>query len=603
MHVIATAGHVDHGKSTLVRALTGMEPDRLEEERRRGLTIELGFVWTTLAEGDEPLAFVDVPGHHRFLSTMLAGVGPVPAALLVVAADGGWEAQTAEHVAALDALGVRHGLVAITRSDLADPGPVRADVLERLRDTSFGGAGLEAIAVSARTGEGLDELRAALRRLTAALPVPERSGRVRLWVDRAFTIGGAGTVITGTLGQGTLRVGDDLELAGRGGVRAVRVRSLQSLERTEQEVGAVSRVAINLRGIPVGDVSRGDALLTPGADLLTREVDVACEAGAEVVSGWPAELVLHLGAASVPARLRPLGAGFARLTLEWALALRRGDRALLRDPGRQSVVAAVTVTDLDPPLLSRRGAAKERGEALSQGVDLVDEIARRGAVQRSVLARLGLLPVGAVLPAGLREVRGRVVTEKDWERWTIRLREVVEQARKKDPLSQGIAPAEAAALAGIPAVELIDPLAQAAKLQMQGGRVSGARALPAAAQAAVDQLIARLRANPFDAPDAGELANAGITSQVLAAAERHGLLLRLTGTTGPVVLLPGAPELALRRLATLPQPFTVSDARAALETSRRIAVPLLEHLDATRRTRRVDTSGRVIVTNAAPGNK
>ena len=599
MHVIATAGHVDHGKSTLVRALTGMEPDRLEEERRRGLTIELGFVWTTLdSDGESPsetVAFVDVPGHHRFLSTMLAGVGPVPAALLVVAADGGWEAQTGEHAAALNALGVQHGLVAITRSDLADPEPVRTDVLKRLQSTSFGGDGLEAIAVSARTGEGLPELRAALLRLTGSLPAPERSGRVRLWVDRTFTIGGAGTVITGTLGEGTLRVGDDLELAGRDGVRAVRVRSLQSLGRSEQEVGAVSRVAINLRGISVAEVSRGDALLTPGADLRTREVDVTLEAASEQIDALPAELVLHIGAASVPVRLRPLGAGFARLSLDWALPLRRGDRALLRDPGRQSVAAALIVTDLEPPALNRRGAARERSQALNRGVDLVAEVSRRGAIQRSALARLGLLPSDAVLPNGLREVRGRVVTDADWERWKIRLREVVEEARKSDPLSQGLAAAEAASRAAIPANELVEPLAQAAKLQMRAGRVSGVDALPPAAQAAVDQLVKRLRADPFDAPDAGDLAAAGMTPQMLAAAERHGLLLRLVGNTGPVVLLPNAPDEALARLAALGSPFTVSDARGALGTSRRIAVPLLEHLDATRRTRRVDATTRVVV--------
>ena len=599
MHVIATAGHVDHGKSTLVRALTGMEPDRLEEERRRGLTIELGFVWTTLdSDGESPsetVAFVDVPGHHRFLSTMLAGVGPVPAALLVVAADGGWEAQTGEHAAALNALGVQHGLVAITRSDLADPEPVRTDVLKRLQSTSFGGDGLEAIAVSARTGEGLPELRAALLRLTGSLPAPERSGRVRLWVDRTFTIGGAGTVITGTLGEGTLRVGDDLELAGRDGVRAVRVRSLQSLGRSEQEVGAVSRVAINLRGISVAEVSRGDALLTPGADLRTREVDVTLEAASEQIDALPAELVLHIGAASVPVRLRPLGAGFARLSLDWALPLRRGDRALLRDPGRQSVAAALIVTDLEPPALNRRGAARERSQALNRGVDLVAEVSRRGAIQRSALARLGLLPSDAVLPNGLREVRGRVVTDADWERWKIRLREVVEEARKSDPLSQGLAAAEAASRAAIPANELVEPLAQAAKLQMRAGRVSGIDALPPAAQAAVDQLVKRLRADPFDAPDAGDLAAAGMTPQMLAAAERHGLLMRLVGNTGPVVLLPNAPDEALARLAALGSPFTVSDARGALGTSRRIAVPLLEHLDATRRTRRVDATTRVVV--------
>ena len=173
MHVVATAGHVDHGKSTLVRALTGMEPDRFEEERRRGMTIDLGFAWTELP-GGEVVAFVDVPGHERFVPTMLAGVGPVPAVLLVVAADEGWMPQTAEHVAALDALGVRHGVVAVTRADLAEPVATADDVRARLADTSL--AGLPSVAVSARTGAGLDELRAALAELVGVAAGARRHG-------------------------------------------------------------------------------------------------------------------------------------------------------------------------------------------------------------------------------------------------------------------------------------------------------------------------------------------------------------------------------------------------------------------------------------------
>src|SRR4051794_38306638 len=204
MHVVATAGHVDHGKSTLVRALTGMEPDRWAEERRRGMTIDLGFAWTTLASG-ATLAFVDVPGHERFVPTMLAGVGPVPAAMIVVAADEGWMPQSAEHLAALDALGVRHGLLVVSRADLADPRPVLRRAAEEIAGTSLGA--VEAVAVSAVTGVGLDELRGALGRLVGGLPAPA-GGPVRLWIDRAFTIKGAGTVVTGTLGAGELRTGD-----------------------------------------------------------------------------------------------------------------------------------------------------------------------------------------------------------------------------------------------------------------------------------------------------------------------------------------------------------------------------------------------------------
>ena len=188
MQVIATAGHVDHGKSALVRALTGMEPDRWAEEQRRGLTIDLGFAWMTLPGGDR-VAFVDVPGHERFVPNMLAGVGPVAAVLLVVAADGGWMPQSAEHLAAIDAVGIRHGLLAVTRCDLADAGPAMRQALDVVSRTSLGT--VEAVAVSAVTGTGLAELRDALARLVAALPAPDPAAPVRLWVDRSFSIRGS----------------------------------------------------------------------------------------------------------------------------------------------------------------------------------------------------------------------------------------------------------------------------------------------------------------------------------------------------------------------------------------------------------------------------
>jgi selenocysteine-specific elongation factor len=615
MHVIATAGHVDHGKSTLVRALTGMEPDRLAEERRRGLTIELGYAWTTLPSGEQ-IAFVDVPGHHRFLSTMLAGVGPVPAAILVVAADGGWEAQTGEHVAALDALGVRHGLVAITRSDLADPAPVRAELASRLHDTSLGSDGdIELIAVSGRTGAGLGELRSALDRLVARLPAPQPSGRIRVWVDRAFTIGGAGTVVTGTLGQGTLSLGDELELAGAERVRPVRVRGLQALGGDEKSVAAVARVAVNLRGVGVAEVARGDALLTPGADLLTRTVDVevqvpaddqadeqaAIQAGVQAgIADLPSELVFHIGSAAAPARLRPLGHGFARLMLSADVPLRRGDRGLLRDPGRHSVAAAVVVADVEPPALERRGAAQARAFELAKGLDPLAEVSRRGAVSRDRLQLLGVLDSDAPLPDGLFEVSGLVVNAADWREWMGQLRSVVAKAAERDPLAAGLPFAAAAKQAGIPELRLVGPLAEAAGLRLTGGRVTApGDELPAQLRSALRSISERLRADPFNAPDANDLSAAGMTSQMLAAAERAGELLRLGGPSGPVVLLPDAPDIAVRRLAALAAPFTVSDARQALATTRRVAVPLLEYLDATRRTRRVDANGRVLVSRPA----
>ncbi len=269
MQVIATAGHVDHGKSALVRALTGMEPDRWAEERRRGLTIDLGFGWTTLP-GGERVAFVDVPGHERFVPNMLAGVGPVPAVLFVVAADGGWMPQSAEHLAAVDAVGIRHGLLAVTRCDLADPGPATRQALGWLSRTSLGA--VPAVAVSAVTGAGLPELRDALARLVAALPVPDPAAPVRLWVDRSFSIRGAGTVVTGTLPAGTLTTGQELLLTPS--LRPARIRGLESMNEPVTSATGVTRVAVNLRGVPADVPARGMALTEAGRWTLTRLLDV-----------------------------------------------------------------------------------------------------------------------------------------------------------------------------------------------------------------------------------------------------------------------------------------------------------------------------------------
>jgi selenocysteine-specific elongation factor len=224
MHVIATAGHVDHGKSMLVRALTGMEPDRWEAEQRRGMTIDLGYAWMTLPSGEQ-VAFVDVPGHERFVTNMLAGAGPAPAVMFVVAADEGWKPQSAEHLAAIDALGVREGILVVTRADLADPGPAVKQAAAKIAETSLGrGSGPEAVAVSALTGQGIPDLVAALGRLAARLPRPDPAHAVRLWLDRVFAIKGSGTVVTGTLQEGTVRTGDELALAPV--LRPLRIRGV-----------------------------------------------------------------------------------------------------------------------------------------------------------------------------------------------------------------------------------------------------------------------------------------------------------------------------------------------------------------------------------------
>ncbi|HET6877905.1 MAG TPA: selenocysteine-specific translation elongation factor [Jatrophihabitans sp.] len=613
MHVIATAGHVDHGKSTLVRALTGMEPDRWAEERKRGMTIDLGYAWMATGSGAQ-LAFVDVPGHQRFIGNMLAGLGPAPAVLFVVAADEGWSRQSQEHLAAVHALRLRAGVLAVTRSDLADPAPVLADARARIARTSLGE--LPAVAVSGVTQSGLAELREALEQLAARLPQPDAGARVRLWVDRSFTVRGSGTVVTGTLGAGSVRVGDELELRGR----RVSVRGIQSLGSARELVSGVARVALNLRGIATDEVRRGDALLTPEAWLHTRTLDVRLETDTEAsLDDLPAELVLHAGTASVPARLRPLGGSIARLHVPGPLPLQIGDRALLRDPGRQVVAAGVHVLDPDPPELRRRGAAAARADQLrdADGVpNAAIETSRRRAVHRDHLQALGVpaaqlshLAAHAAdggagrstaggADSGAVAVAGWFVAEPTWAEWTSRLPDELNRWSTAHPLEPGMPVAAVRRALGLPDSALVAGLAAGSGLVCEDGRVRrpGMPVSLGAAEPSVAELENRLTAEPFAAPSRDELAALHLGRRELAAAEKAGRLLRITDD---VVLLPSAPEHAVALLRSLPGPFTLSQARQLLGTSRRVAVPLMEYLDAQRFTERCNDQCRRLRDTAA----
>ena len=578
MDVIATAGHVDHGKSALVRALTGMEPDRWAEERRRGLTIDLGFAWTTLPSGRR-LAVVDVPGHERFVGNMLAGVGSVPAALVVVAADDGWSAQTAEHVAVLDALGVRHALLAVTKADVADPAPVLVDAAGRLAATSMGQ--VPAIAVSALTGAGLPELVTALEALLADLPVPDPAAPVRLWIDRAFTIRGAGTVVTGTLAAGAVAPGDRLQL----GDREVTVRGVQSLGEPVERATATARVALNLRGVAVDELSRGDALLTPSAFRASDVVDVTLTVPPD--ERLPAEPVVHVGSATVVARLRPLDGAVVRLRLASALPLRIGDRLLLRDPGSRRVMGA-DVLDVDPPELRRRGAARQRAAELATRptgtAGASAELARRRIVRHDDFVAMGWpVPLDATVQ-GPWLMAGGLADEL-----AARVPQVVTRYRQLRPLEPG-PPADVLRRAlDLPDAELLSAVVRSPFVLRDGRVVDAAAALPDAVQRAVDEIRARLSADPFAAPEAPELAAAGLGVRELAAAVRSGQLVRIADG---VYLAPGVELVARDRLTDLGDTFTLSQARQAWGTSRRVAVPLMEWLDARGVTVRLPDNSR-----------
>ncbi|MEV0172158.1 selenocysteine-specific translation elongation factor [Streptomyces sp. NPDC050803] len=583
MYVIATAGHVDHGKSTLVRALTGMQPDRWAEERRRGLTIDLGFAWAELGPGTT-VAFVDVPGHERFVPNMLAGVGPVPAALFVVAADEGWMPQSAEHLAALHALGVRHALLAVTRSDLADPGPATGEALAEIGRTSLGA--VEAVAVSAPTGAGLPELRAALRRLVARLPSPDLAAPVRLWIDRSFSVRGSGTVVTGTLAAGRMCVGEELEVAPLG--RTVRVRALQSLGRAVTSADAVARVAVNVRGVEPHEVRRGGTLLAPGRFRLGDLVDVRVHG--DPVASLPRQVMLHIGSAAVPAQVRPLGADTARLTLARPLPLRIGDHALLRNPGLHHVSGGVTVLDVVPPPLVRRGAAGARAKVLDTvdgRADQYAELRRRGLVRRADLERMGVAVT-------VRPVAGDWLADDGlWARLRSHLVGFVAHWQRGHPLEPGPPLDVARRALRLPDRALVHALL-APPLAVRDGRVVRADqrpALPPRVALAVEQVRAELATAPFAAPQAERLAELGLGPRELAAAVRTGALVRLAEG---VVLLPSGVRDAALALGALPQPFTVGAARVALGTTRRVAVPLLELLDRQGVTQRLPDDRRRI---------
>lgn len=628
-YVLATAGHVDHGKSTLVAALTGMEPDRWAEERKRGLTIDLGFAWTTLPSGRE-LAFVDVPGHERFLANMLAGLGPAPIVCFVVAADKGWQAQSSDHRDAIRALGITRGLIVITRADI-DPSTVaetESQVRAELAGTPLADAPV--LTVSATTGAGLGDLVECLDEVTAAAPAPDSEARLRLWVDRAFTIRGAGTVVTGTLTAGRLRTGDRVAIVGESTSAAVGIRGLQSRNSSAEEVVPQARVAVNLREVPAEDIHRGDALITPGAWPIVEIIDVRRTMGVELDDGVH-ELMLHIGTAAVPVHIRPFDRDHARLTLERALPLQVRDRIVLRNPGSRNVFAGVVVLDIDPPELGRRGAGARRGAELStrpETGDLLAEVDRRGAVERSVLVGFGL-SIPEVLPDGVEELgRGWLVHRSALETWKSAARSFVGVQLSAQPMSSGVptkAVAEAlrrtdpplpgsrdAAMALVSATskssaspktstatsaspgDLVASVIFRAGLESAGGMVRppGHTANLGAAEAGIAEIERRLSANLFDAPAADDLRELGLGARELAVAESAGRVLRLGDG---VIVSPRTPAQAMRLLAELDQPFTTSAARQALGTTRRIVIPLLEHLDSRGWTRRIDTRNREVV--------
>jgi selenocysteine-specific elongation factor len=598
--VIATAGHVDHGKSALIVALTGIDPDRFEEEKRRGLTIDLGYAWTTLPSGRE-VGFVDVPGHERFIRNMLAGVGPVRLVLFVVAADEGWKPQSEEHVQVLDVLGIAGGVIALTKTDLVDADGVALatdEVRERVAGSVLADAPI--VPVSARNGDGLPDLIAALDRLVLDAPTPE-DARTRLFVDRVFTITGAGTVVTGTLTGGCLRVDDDVTIE-PGDVRA-RVRSLQTHKRSRDEACHVARVAVNLAGVERAPLRRGVVVTRPRAFRATSRIDAVVRPvrGVDEIPERGAFL-LHHGAAETSARIRvldrlPDGALLVRVRVEDALVVDVGDRFVLWEAGRRRVVGGGVALDAAPPraatprhvaFLARRAATDDRDERARIAIE------EAGAIRTAELE----LQMGA--NPGSATTDGWLVAEDLAERVATSLTASLDTFHRERPLEEG-APLDAARRTVLDEVSAygarVDPgLADAMLDQLdRDGVIARAATTVRLASHAVslgahetelDELIAAIsgerEATP---PTVKQLGEAGFDPALIAAAGRAGRLVRI------------APDLVLtstmleRAMAVAhehaSEGMTVSALREALGTSRKYAVPLAEYLDATGVTRRV----------------
>ena len=367
--------------------------------------------------------------------------------------------------------------------------------------------------------------------------------------------------MTGALARGTIRQGERLLLSPKG--TEVRVRGLQSLGKSAGEVSAVARVAVNLRGVDVHQIHRGNALVTPSAWAPSREVDIRLSAIDP--SDLPGDLVLHIGSAAVSCRVRPLGEDTARLLLSTALPLEPGDRAVLREPSNRLVTGFV-VLDVDPPPLRRRGAARIRADQLKDATGVPDprvEIARRGTITRGHLAALGILSMDAPVPEGLRQVGDHLVDTDSWARWGQNLADAVDAHHTAKPLEAGLSVEAARRWLGLADIRLVEALVRdsVGRLTARSGRVARPGSGPSFSEEtgrALDDIRQRLERDPLAAPEAQELAAAGLTKSVLAAAVTAGLVLRLPGE---VILHPSAPERAMATIAQLDQPFTLSQAR------------------------------------------
>jgi len=612
MHVIGTAGHVDHGKSTLIAALTGVHPDRLREEREREMTIDLGFGWLPLPNG-ETVGIIDVPGHRDFIENMLAGVGGIDAALFVVAADEGVMPQTREHLAILDLLQVQRGLIVLTKIDLV-PDDDWLDLVETdVRDTLAGTVLQDSavVRVSARTGAGLDTLKQALAALLEETPTKPDLGRPRLPVDRVFTMSGFGTIVTGTLVDGSLKTGDELEIL-PSGYRG-RVRGLQTHRQKESLAAPGSRTAVNVSGLDVSQIKRGDVLTRPGQYHASQRLDVSFRMLKDLAGPLKhsSEVKVFVGTSEILGRVRVLGAdqmipgdeGFLQIELRDPVAAVRGDRYILRRPSPGETLGGGVVLDPDPKGRHRRQdpAMLDRLKALTAGtpaevllqaaltlgiVSLRDMLRRARLDDQQAKAALDeVVPAGQLLLLEKDTPDGLAAHTAVWNREIGRLQQEVANFHAGNPLRAGM-PREMlkSRLKLTPRIfqMLVSELLKNGKLAETGQTVK----LPdfdikfsAAQQARADALLRQFAAAPYATPSVKDSA-ALVGEELLAGLIERGDLVAVSAE----VLFRREDYLQMRAavLQTLQQEgsLTAAQFRDRFNTSRKYALAFLEHLDA-----------------------
>ena len=581
MPIIGTAGHVDHGKSTLVQALTGRDPDRWTEEKERGLTIDLGFAWAQI--GEDAVGFVDVPGHERFIKNMLAGSGGLDVALFVVAADEGWMPQSQEHLAVLDLLRVTHGVIAITRVDLADPDLIelsKIDVEEHVQGTVA--EPRPVVTVSAVTGQGIDDLVEALEaELTAAGPTPD-IGRPRMWIDRAFGIAGAGVVATGTLTGGSLSVSDRLQCYPG---PEVRVRSLQSHEIDRDTIEPGSRAAANLVGVDQHDLERGTLLAHPGSITMSgrflAQLSFPPLSAGEVTDRGAYHV--HLGTATVSARIRTLADAetpAVMVTATTPVPVTMGNRFILRDTGRRAVIAGGTVLDPSPTRKPTPSDVATLAHAVHLSPDQRADalVAVHGSIDADEVDRSsgGGSPTGAIT-IGARHLSPDVFALRGRE-----LQSAVEEYHGRYPLRPGLPKSEAASRLRVDADLVAALVVASGDLAEDGPAIHLAGFAPSlgADDVAAWEAARALLSAGLAVPRASDL---GLPAEAKHALIRSGDLVRIDGD---LVLLADQVETITAELRSLPDGFTVAMFRDHFGLSRRHAVPLLEWLDAEGWTRR-----------------